>query len=270
MCMAIAKMKGVEIPKNFEERLDYSHSHNPDGMGIAYTKGNKVYIKKDFRKLKHLKKFIRRNIKKEDALLVHFRRASAGNVSMVNRHPFPIPFSEALETTADMAVVHNGTIHQLGDKVHSDTYLFSKDFLSDPLLRNNLEHPPIYKLIKKFIGSSRLAILTPEKIIFWGEWVEEDKIKYSNRGYKHYEVVAPIGFGDYYYYWDYKEPKKEKHWWQKSYDNTWQHILDKNKKEDDAFYCQVCGKKTLAIYGKNGKWLCHSCYEEACKEGGQK
>jgi len=287
MCMIIVKEKGVAIPEKMNDYIDYSYTSNNDGMGIALWKkdSNFVLIKKDFKKLKKLKRFIKNNVDKEDALVIHLRLASAGNKSFVNRHPFSLEVKKLnkLECKTSMAVAHNGTFTDLRsfDSKFSDTYIFVKEILSDPVIKNNLKRKSIKQLLEKFIGHSRIVILDYNgDCIYFGNWKEEDGLKFSNSGYKKreynfqhyspYEYYLPTHFST--NYLD-KKSVKEPYFCERcgKYDKLeyingeWLCELCRNLKKSEEsvgryYFCERCGKYgKLEYIEKYGKWLCEDC-----------
>jgi hypothetical protein len=93
-------------------------------------------------------------------------------------HPFPVSRSHE-ELTApylmtQKAIIHNGVLfaprYNTG---FSDTAIFAK---WNAVFNKKLKH----KLIKRHIGTDRLAVVTPEKVTLFGVWSERDGVHYSN------------------------------------------------------------------------------------------
>jgi len=198
MCLIAVKPKNGALP--LAEHLENGEAKNQDGMGICWWKAgeDKVHIRKDFKTIKGLINFINTNIKVEDALVVHFRKATSGLTDFGNRHPFPVTTDEKLirksKMVTDMAVAHNGVMGQFGnDKIFSDTAEFVLKILGQEPIKNNLENEGIQDLIGDFIGGDRLAIMTNDgEIDLFGEWKEEDDIYYSNVGYANPPYKAQV------------------------------------------------------------------------------
>ena len=193
MCMIITKPKNVNLPK--EEYLKTSYNYNKDGIGIMYLKknSNTVRIKKDFKTYEEFLSFIKRNITKEDILVIHFRYATSGKVDKGNSHPFPIvrnrKLLRQLKVNCKYAVVHNGVISKYsGHSKFSDTQKFIMDILADNSIKYNLHKKEIQKLITHYINNDRLVILNGEgNLIFIGEHEKaDDSCYYSNSGYRSY------------------------------------------------------------------------------------
>lgn len=241
MCMIIVKEEGRKIPQNFNERLSYCYQKNPHGIGIAFRRKdyNKIFIKK-FKKLKHLKKWIKKNVKEEDLLIIHFRFASVGKISTENTQPFPIEKNptklSAEEIVCDRCIAHNGTIGNLGNEEYSDTRELAQILSFIPTFQKK----EIQKLIKLAVGYSRIVILEKNfPPIYIGNWEEENKIKYSNKKYKKEEKTISIYPHRSYYS-----------------DINYDYYLYLRKR------CEKCHKVTDNFYYHDKKILCRECWEK--------
>lgn len=177
MCIIISKPKGKEIPR---KHLENSRDNNKDGVGIMYAVDKKVVIEKWLDK--DYSKFLERlKALKDLNVVVHYRAASVGDVSLDNIHPFWV-FEDKL------AMCHNGTIlncKELIREKESDTVAFARllrDFPDDFLQREGL-----LLMMKSYIGtSSRIAFMDTNGTVAimnsrLGE--EVDGIWYSNKYY---------------------------------------------------------------------------------------
>ena len=188
MCIIIGKPLNVDKPS--DETLRYCATANRDGIGIAYTRNNHVCIKKDFADVEAFITWLGENIKVTDACMIHFRNASTGAEDQGNRHPFPLTRKNkrlrAVESITDIAVAHNGTFKDFGShKKYSDTLLFIKEVLADPIIRNNIASEAISELIKGYIGTSKLAMLHRDgSIVEFGTFYQEHGLLYSNTNWK--------------------------------------------------------------------------------------
>lgn len=191
MCIIVMKKSGVAMPNT--KTLSNCWESNSDGAGLMYRgTDNKIYIRKGFLNKKEFFKFIKeQKFTKDDNVIFHFRIKTHGKVNGANTHPFPVTSSlsdlkeECIETP--MGIAHNGTISKYGDKNHSDTMLFVKDYLSKPKIYKGIldKDIKIIKAITKELGTSRLALMTPNDTIKLGRgWIEKDGIVYSNRGFE--------------------------------------------------------------------------------------
>lgn len=198
MCIIIAKPIGASLPDR--TLLDHCQLSNKDGIGIAWTTDGVIKIKKDFKDVQSFDSFLNENVQKNQACIIHFRKATAGKSDEGNRHPFPLTRRSkrlrALETTTDIAIAHNGTFKDLSDhKKYSDTLLFIKNILSDPIIRNNLHSEAIQELLKGYIDTSRLAIMDRlGNILKLGTFYTEYGLFFSNENYK-YTHSGYSGYG---------------------------------------------------------------------------
>jgi gamma-glutamylcyclotransferase (GGCT)/AIG2-like uncharacterized protein YtfP len=177
MCIIISKPAGKTIPA---EHISNSHANNADGVGIMHADEGKVVIEKWLDK-DHDKFEARLGELKDKNVVVHYRAASVGKVTLENIHPFWI-FEEKL------AMCHNGTIYNakpLAQRDESDTVAFArllKDFPEDFLQRDGL-----LMMMSNYIGtSSRLAFLDHEgNVAIMNKKLGEeiDGIWYSNKYY---------------------------------------------------------------------------------------
>lgn len=188
MCMIICKKIGIEHPS--QEVLETCSRANQDGIGIAYTNRGMVNIKKDFTDLGEYSAWAKTYLKVEDAYVLHFRKATAGLKDEGNRHPFPVTRkSKRLRrtvTTCDMAAAHNGTFKSLAThKKYSDSLLFVKHILSDPIVKNNLHTEAMNELINGYLDTSKLSIIDRlGNIINYGLFYAEWGLNFSNWNYK--------------------------------------------------------------------------------------
>jgi len=244
MCLIISKPKGVALP--IKKHLVEAEKNNPDGIGIAYYKNNGIVrIKKTFRNVHSLYKFLKANITAEDILLIHFRIATSGKVDKGNRHPFPITLNKQLlrkeELSCRFAVAHNGVISQYGGhKKYSDSQKFIIDILANKRIKYNLLDRSIQKLICSYISPDRLSILTYEgNLILLGKHIEDkDGCFYSNDSYEEIDTKWLTEITEY--------NRKSKRY----------------ETKDEYAQCEYCGKWADTIETmKNGERICEECYQ---------
>jgi len=233
MCIAVVKLKGIEVPTM--EVLRECFVCNPDGAGLMVAKDDKVYILKGYMKWKQFKKAVKNvGITKDDAAVYHFRIATSGGIIQENCHPFPIS-NDMFELgtyymETDVAMAHNGIIQIKPDKGLSDTSMFVKEMLfpmKQAILNKN---EGFMNLIRLATVGSKLAFLYADgSIITTGNgWIEENGIMYSNSSFR------PM--------YDYKSYN--------SYNGYGTYVYD------DPRYCEACGQK-LVIWGN--EMYCESC-----------
>lgn len=180
MCIAIVKPKNKIIPR---EVLQTCAEANPDGMGFAFCKDDKVYICKwvdDFDKFYEYYS----KVETTSNMLIHFRIATHGEVCKDNCHPFKL--------NNRMALVHNGIISGYGSK--TDNVSDTRDFIDKVIGKISYKqwyNPAFRELVGKVIGYSKLGILDKTGRYFIvneqkGVW--DDGVWYSNSSYKKVET----------------------------------------------------------------------------------
>lgn len=197
MCLIIYKPALCKLPD--EDVLEMSFLANPDGAGVMWSDGKKVYIEKGFLDVDSLLTFL----STDDAVtchnvVIHFRIATAGMVDVKNCHPFPVASDmEMFKYTSlecETAFAHNGILHGPWSKSElktwSDTALFVRDVVSERPSDTVLE-------IIALNSSSRFALMSPDSIRLFGDWKMRvgDDCYYSNL----YFELPPQRFGNYAY-----------------------------------------------------------------------
>lgn len=212
MCIAIFKKAGVPLPDNFKEQCKQSHFSNRNGMGLGLWKNGekRLFISKGFFDFDAFwTKFESLNVQTEDALLVHARISTHGEVNDLNCHPFVI--SKKMEEchmvegyTNKPIMIHNGVFYKYGtdkESKFSDTFHFANKYLTLPGVRDVLKYfPEKFSQSSKDIivikgktatevsndfGSQKVAILYPNgKILHFGTFIKNGEMMYSNTGYK--------------------------------------------------------------------------------------
>lgn len=277
MCLIVVKPKGIDLPKS--TYLKHAAKRNADGQGMAYLKKgeNIVKLKKDFKEVDDLIKFMDENITKEDDLIIHFRFATHGLKDEGNRHPFPLTKNKSLlrktELTCKSAVAHNGVLTQYSksdDSQLSDSQHFVLEILSDSMIKENFERDSIQILINDFLNGDRLAILNNKgKIWLFGDFSEEDGISYSNSGYKPYEYTTHVNNKGFH-----ANINGFSHWG--NFENDLLEDQSKNKQKkipnDDGLNmscnCEGCGKwkkVKFCDYKSQQYILCKRCRKRARK-----
>jgi len=188
MCIIIYKDYGVSLPD--DKVLKTCLETHKNGFGAMWRVGNKVRIIKGLFDLPTIKKVLS-HIPVESEAAFHFRLATHGNVSAGNCHPFPLTSrNDALTKIVgdfDSALMHNGIIYNFGGKNDSlsDTMNFVKHVERTTKRRYNFERmKPLFK------GSyGKFVVFLPEVTQFFGDFVEEKKLKYSNTTYRDFNTV---------------------------------------------------------------------------------
>lgn len=185
MCIIIYKPEGVKSPT--EKVLSKCLSVHKDGFGVMYRHSNKIAIIKGLYKIEQINKIVSR-IPIDSEACFHFRMATHGNVSAGNCHPFPLSSkNDALTKNVglfDSGVVHNGIISGFGyrnDSSLSDTMNLIKYISTHTRVYNTKS---IGRFIKPHYG--KFIVMTPEWTYYWGDFIKDGGLSYSNTTYKDY------------------------------------------------------------------------------------
>lgn len=169
--------------------------NNPDGSGYMYYDydSKKVVVKKGFMTCKsllaslHSKDFTNTNV------IIHFRIGTSGLNDALNCHPYPIYQKNALKLKTDLAMAHNGILHNYIPSKTSDindTQLFINEVLSN-LKPNFLNDKDKVSLIKQLIGTNKLAFLdSKNRVSTIGNFIHDGDYIYSNDSYKITKLYA--------------------------------------------------------------------------------
>ena len=178
MCIIILNTK-ENLSK---ELLNECWQSNSDGAGLMYAIDGKLNI---FKELKNFNTFyeyystLRKEFKKIKIAL-HFRIATAGNIDILNIHPFNV--------NPNLAFMHNGIINillQKNSKI-SDTIAFNQKILKQ-LPQNFLNNHALLELISRYIERSKLLFMNNHGK-YWiinehlGHW-DKKQNWYSNYSY---------------------------------------------------------------------------------------
>lgn len=175
MCILIAKPAGVEKPS--KEIMKNCWDNNPDGAGIAWSDGRKLFLRKGMMKWSDFEKTYDELELKNAPAIIHFRIATHGTVKPENTHPFNVNES--------VIAAHNGvlTVKNEGDWTDSETF-FKR--ICAPILKSySIESKEFQLCVQALIGTSKLAFITERgKIITYGHFNEHEKVLYSNLSYE--------------------------------------------------------------------------------------
>ena len=150
MCLLIASKRDSFVDK---QKLSNAFDSNRDGVGYAFSTGEKIIVKK-FRKFKKFFKQYETDFSKykETDFLIHFRLSTHGtSKGLTNVHPFKV--------NDGMVFAHNGVITNAPqDDILSDTQVFN-NFILKNLPTDFLSYKHYRHLIEGYIDSSKLAFL---------------------------------------------------------------------------------------------------------------
>lgn len=177
MCILIAKPKNVQMPS--EETMKNCWESNPDGAGIAWSDGRKLFLRKGFMKWDDfIKEYRTLNLNDFDAI-IHFRIATHGTVKPSNTHPFNV---------SDRIVAgHNGILPITPEGDWTDSETFFKRVASPILETYSLDSLVFEQAVNAVIGTSKLAFLTDSsKLKTFGKFIIENGVMYSNATFMGY------------------------------------------------------------------------------------
>ena len=186
MCVAIYKPAGIKTPSL--ETLKECWNANPDGAGFAMrTSENSkfaIHIRKGFMSWNDFEAEYRKNnlATYSGELFLHFRIATHGGISPGNTHPFPlskdIKLLQYTNVVTDYALIHNGIL-QIEPEFRniSDTMEFCRRLSSGNFYQ---KIPESLQLLNGFIGSSKIAVMTRDKVHLAGDWKQIGGVFYSN------------------------------------------------------------------------------------------
>ena len=177
MCILIAKPKNVQMPS--EEIMQNCWESTPDGAGIAWSDGRKIFLRKGFMKWKDfIKEYRTLNLNDYNAI-IHFRIATHGTVNPSNTHPFNV--------NDRIIGAHNGILPITAEGDWTDSETFFKRIAS-PILENyKLDSLVFEQAVNSVIGSSKLAFLTDRgQLHTFGKFTLHEGVMYSNQSYAGY------------------------------------------------------------------------------------
>ena len=197
MCIIVASEKGKKIPS--KKTLETCFLNNPDGAGIMYYFDNSVIVDKGYMTFKDFYKRVR-ELEKEIGLtdrsvVFHFRIGTSGKNDAKTCHPYPLTkqtkFLQSKHVRCSVAMAHNGILSNFVDRTNkdnlNDTQIFIQKFMYNiyKLSKNFYYNEYANELIFNTIATNRLCFLTKnDEIFYYGNWVEDNGIYYSNSNYK--------------------------------------------------------------------------------------
>jgi len=168
-----------------EKHLETAFGNNPDGAGIMLVKNKRVQIVKGFMEFNDFINCYEKIVSKKEAMVLHFRSATHGDICPENCHPFPLSESVkdlcATQIETPVGVCHNGVINidsGVGCRL-SDT----QEFIRRIMAHIDLTNPKIIELLG-YVGGRFLILLGSGQVYTTGFWEKNRGIYYSNDGYK--------------------------------------------------------------------------------------
>lgn len=192
-------------------------NRNRHGAGIMYTGLDKrVHIAKGFNSAAEVMELVA-TIPEESPVVFHARIATHGAVIPANCHPFPIVLDdEGLRLTrlsCFAGFAHNGTFSEYSRASTTSGFPDSVEFMKDILVPiiHDIENQSVQFLLRRAVGWSKIAILTRNELLLFGDFIREGEVYYSNGTYKPYVAPVTRTYDDYDYgYWPRKKAKGSK------------------------------------------------------------
>lgn len=189
MCIIAAIRSGGSLPST--DTLATMWASNPDGAGVMWADGGRVYGVKGLMSLQALQATLER-VPAGAATVIHCRIATSGGIRPEMCHPWPVTRdpSRLLATTWDghWGIAHNGILPGLGSRGLSDTGEYIRD-VAAPLLElsGDLMADRALSILRATSAGSRLAIMDRSgRLELTGDGWETgpDGVMYSNGTYK--------------------------------------------------------------------------------------
>jgi len=197
MCIIIVKPRGVAMPSMSILRTCFDA--NPDGFGLAYTNGDgNVHIRKGAMSKSAMNSMFKKlpDFNQENVIM-HFRRATDGEICKGNCHPFPLTnnfeLTKGRSIRCQVAVAHNGIIKRTLVETTGRTakYTDTQQYIVNHLSKIGLGvmNKEVLNMLPSY-ATGKFAFLSDSEIFIVGDFTEDKGVYYSNSSYKTY--VAPV------------------------------------------------------------------------------
>ena len=153
------------------------YSANPDGLGVMYSDGRKLHVRKVLPKSEvEARQFIEALPDSDQMIACHWRMKTHGLIDMENCHPYRV--------NDDTYLAHNGVLHtgNSADPEKSDTWHFIENYLST-LPTDTLHDTKFLALLGEFIKNNRFAIMSADgrlSVVNREQGIETHGIWFSN------------------------------------------------------------------------------------------
>ncbi len=164
MCVIIVCPKGVALPST--EELKAAYMRNSDGCGFVSDS--------DHYKSLHFSTFMRRLLKRkiDENVIIHFRLATHGSISLKNCHPF---------YKGGYWFAHNGVLPICSENDRTDSQICFERFVYPAIKKfgwGSVEH--IEEMDKWTARGSKFAMLHDGNILLSGNFIQCGGRYYSN------------------------------------------------------------------------------------------
>lgn len=199
MCIAAYVPANISIK---EATLRECFKNNPDGAGVMYSDGDKVFITKGYMKEDEFVKAFMEIPETYDRGF-HCRIATSGKIDEGCCHPFPLvdDMKEMKKTkhVVDGAVMHNGIISWAAPtKGKAEWYSDTMNFIATILhpLRSEIHNVALHDIIERSTTGNKFVIMTPHNVHLIGTFTQEGGVFYSNTTFRTSRVVyVDNGYG---------------------------------------------------------------------------
>ena len=240
MCVIVYVPMDIELPDY--DTVVKCMTTNPDGAGFAVGRDNgSQEIYKGYWQTDEIYDDLQ-IVREEDPLctiLIHFRLATHGTISIDNCHPFTCG--------TDSIIMHNGiipfrTLHLIDPTLHYGAKQNLSDTHQLAVIMSSVDHAAKCKVLQWLTGAtvSKFAMLYNGKVELFGSFIKQNGISYSNlhwqtplrvsRMWRFMDNTGDYAYGD---LWDSEDGEDgncahpEEYW---SYSR------------DGYVMCQVCGE----------------------------
>lgn len=184
MCVICVSSKGARQPN--EDEIRRMFRANPHSAGYMYSRNDQVVIHKGYSTVEELLSDLDyEQFTPSDVVVYHFRIATQSHRIEMSQ-PFPVTRDlndlEALDTTTDIGLAHNGILSQTsnGDKDLSDTAIYIRRYIAGKEITDDF----VENLAEDTVGS-RLAILNKDgEFRLTGSWSYENGLYFSNNNWR--------------------------------------------------------------------------------------
>ena len=165
MCVIIIKTKGHALPSKKELKAAYLRNH--DGCGfVSETRHYKSLDFEDF--YNHL-----RVVPKGENVIIHFRWATHGSVSLANCHPF-------YDKKSGTWFAHNGILRVIPFRGKTDSETAFRRYLAPTISKWGLYSPQMKTIVSNIIDGSKFAFMKDGQLRVFGNFIEYGGCFYSN------------------------------------------------------------------------------------------
>lgn len=232
--------------KMTKDEFDNCFESNRHGAGFSWINDdNTVEFHKGFMEQKEAWEFYH---KKVNSLphVAHFRIGSSGANNKELTHPFLITKRVELKLAhkgVESVLFHNGVLTGWKDWIVQialkDPFILSEnsDFVSDTRVLAMLIANTNNNIIDYVIRTDKIVTVSPTGILYWGDWIEEKGILFSNRGYEKF-VYASSRVSSYY-----KDGEYSSSWWDKQFNKNKDKKEDKKELLDPFYYDDECSSR---------------------------